>query len=256
VAVAAAGFEPIVRRLPDSDDPGLLAVLDVGAPARLAIAALECHIDRRRTNRRAYRDWPVPLPLINDIVSAAEQEGMGLVALTGPAEVARTLALTTIAEQSELADPQYVAELRAWTTDDPRRRDGVQASSVPYRGGADSAPAGGPVRQFDLREMGWLPALRGAPALPTLVLIGSADDDAGSWLRAGEALERVWLELTGHGYWASPLGQVVEVRETHDLLRTELANGLHPQILLRIGQAPEVVATPRRLAGDVIAVEL
>ena len=42
------------------------------------------------------------------------------------------------------------------------------------------------------------------------------------WLRAGEALERVLLEITRHGFVASPLTQVTEVPYARAGLRREL----------------------------------
>ena len=40
--------------------------------------------------------------------------------------------LSQLADQIENADPAYRAELRAWTSDDPRRADGVPAFAVPH----------------------------------------------------------------------------------------------------------------------------
>lgn len=54
------------------------------------------------------------------------------------------------------------------------------------------------------------------------------------------------------GYWASPLTQLIEVRATHAQLRAELHLTEHPEILLRIGRAPDVAPTKRRLVADVI----
>ena len=85
-----------------------------------------------------------------------------------------------------------------------------------------------------------------------LLLLASLDDGPESWLRTGEALERVWLELTRLGYAASPLNQLVEVAQTHERLRTSLQIDLHPEILLRVGLAPDMVQTPRRPTDEVI----
>ena len=51
----------------------------------------------------------------------------------------------------------------------------------------------------------------------------SQDDRPRGWIRAGEVLEHVWLKLTDRRYWAGPLTQVIEVRETHERLKAELA---------------------------------
>jgi hypothetical protein len=258
VSIAASGYEALVDRLPGGPGVGLVARVKVGAQARSAIAHLDAHIGRRRTNRRQYRDHSVPVALLDELRLAAARERSVLIPITGPDETARVLQMAALAERLELADPEYLAELRRWTTDDPRRRDGVQAASVPYAGGEERAGDldKSPVRQFDVAGMGWLPALTGSTAQVSLVLLASDGDEPADWLAAGEALERVWLQLSAHAYWASPLAQVVEVRETHERLRYELPTPLHPQMLLRIGQAPDVVPTRRRLARDVICMDL
>jgi hypothetical protein len=97
-----------------------------------------------------------------------------------------------------------------------------------------------------------LPASSGSDANQCLLLLAAVDDDPDSWLRTGEALERVWLELTRLGYAASPLTQAVEVAQTHERLRSALQIDLHPQILLRVGLAPQAVRTPRLDPDQVI----
>jgi hypothetical protein len=73
-----------------------------------------------------------------------------------------------------------------------------------------------------------------------------------AWLRAGEALERVWLELTRLGYVASLLTQVIEVARTNELLRHELGLTMHPHLLMRVGQAPDTPSSPRRPFTEVV----
>ena len=86
-----------------------------------------------------------------------------------------------------------------------------------------------------------------------LLLLGSAADDQVAWLRSGEALERVLLEVTRRGYVASPFTQVIEVARTNAMLRQELALTMYPHILLRIGRAPATTPTRRRRLVDMIA---
>lgn len=80
----------------------------------------------------------------------------------------------------------------------------------------------------------------------TLVVLATAGDDPSSWLRCGEALERVLLELATHGWVAGPLTQAVEVPVTRTQLRSALTWHGHPQSVLRIGRAPGTSPTPRR----------
>lgn len=254
VGVAAAGYEPVVDRFPRSDSPNLVARVGVGARAEISphAAALDRAIDRRRTNRRAFIGDPVSTATVAGLAAIARDEDASLVPISAPEHRALVTELLAEAARLENEDPAYRDELLAWTTDDPRRVDGVQAATIPYA--VPSAPTrnASAVRAFDLRGMGWLPPVRRAAADECLLALCTAEDDPPSWLRAGEALERVWLELTELGLWASPIGQLVEVRGTHDRLREGLGLVGHPQLLLRVGRGPETPATGRRPASDVI----
>lgn len=252
-AIAAAGFEPIVARFPDPSSPDLLARISLGeARDWVPIGALDAAIDERRTNRRAFADEPVPDEVIHDLVGAARSEGSYLIPITSPEHRGAVAELSRLADRIQASDHAYLAELREWTTDDPRRGDGVQVASVPYAGPLSDAHDAVPIRPFDVRGMGWLPASSGSDANQCLLLLAAVADDTESWLRTGEALERIWLDLTRLGYAASPLTQAVEVAQTHERLRTALQLALQPEILLRVGRAPHAVRTPRLDSNEVI----
>jgi hypothetical protein len=253
VAIAAAGFEPIVERLPYQGKPNVLARLTVGDPHPAGRnSALDLAIDKRHTNRRAFMAEPVPSSIVSKFVAAVREEGAVLVPVTSPTHRTLIADLTAQAARIENEDPAYIEEIRAWTTDDPRRLDGVQAASVPYGGAGAPRNGHSPIRSFDVRGMGWLPSAAEFSADECLLVLGSTDDEPHGWLRAGEALERLWLEITDYGFWASPLTQVIEVRGTHDRLRDALKLMSFPQMLLRVGRAPDTMRTPRRQPFDVI----
>jgi hypothetical protein len=88
-----------------------------------------------------------------------------------------------------------------------------------------------------------------------MVLLCTDGDSPADWLRAGEALERVLLEITRHGLSASLLTQVTEVPATRAELRRELKLTGHPHVLMRIGRAPTTPASRRRRLVDVLTEE-
>jgi hypothetical protein len=103
--------------------------------------------------------------------------------------------------------------------------------------------------------------MRGTGSLPTrtqsslnqcLLLLGALEDNRMAWLRSGEALERMLLEVAARGYTASPLTQVIEVTRTNELLRQELRLLMHPHLLIRVGRASATPLTRRRRLVDVI----
>ena len=251
VAVQAAGHEPLVHRFPDDDRPDVVARLQVGSPGTFpGSAALDRAIDERRTNRRPFLGDQLPESLLFELQWIARTEGTILVPVVHRDHVAAVARISAYADDVEMADPGYLAEIRQWTTDDPRRRDGVQVASVP-RGGARPGQAL-LTREFDLDGLGWLPSVATTGEHETLLLLCSTADTSRAWLRTGEALERIWLSLTAAGYSASPLTQAVEVQSAHRLLRTQLGLAAIPEILLRVGQAPEAPPSRRRPAREVI----
>jgi hypothetical protein len=253
VALAAAGYDARVDRLADRTRPNLVAriVLDGSpGPDTAALAVLDAAIDERHTNRRQFSDDVVPADLVAALVDAANIEGCDLFPVLRPEHRLAAARLSQQADQIENVDPAYRAELRAWTTDDLRRSDGVPASATPHVdvGAEDDLP----IRDFDTRGMGWLPTRTRSSLRQCLLLLGSCEDDAMAWLRAGEALERMLLEVARLGYAASPLTQVIEVTRTNELLRHELGLTMFPHVLLRVGRAPAMLATRRRRLVDVI----
>src|SRR4051812_25739322 len=172
VAIAAAGFEPLVHRFPDPRRRDLAARISVGRPvAGFGWTSLDLAIDHRRTNRRAYVGDPVPQRVIDELAAIVRAEGAALVPITSAAHRAGVAGLTQLADRSEQGDRAYRAELAHWTTDDPRRVDGVQASSIPFSTGPGSTTADHlPVRGFDLCGMGWLPVESGSASDECLLL--------------------------------------------------------------------------------------
>lgn len=253
VALAAAGYDAPVERFPDPAQTDLLARITLPPEAThgVSIGRLNAVIEQRRTNRRPFYNRAVPAEVLQLLGEAAEQEAAELFRVSRPEHRLAVARLSRQADRAELTDPAYRAELRTWTTTDPHRGDGVLVSTVAH---VDAGNTGDlPLRDFDTSGRGWLPVDTRSSHDQCLLLLGTLDDDRMAWLRAGEALERVWLELTRLGYVASLLTQVIEVALTHQLLRHELGLSMHPHLLLRVGQAPDTPPSPRRPLTEVIA---
>ena len=71
----------------------------------------------------------------------------------------------------------------------------------------------------------------------TTLLLATRTDDAHAWLRTGEALQHILLELARLARTAVPLPQPIEVPLARVQLRAALAWDAHPQLLLGIGAA-------------------
>jgi nitroreductase len=251
-SLAADGYQAQVERFPDPSRPDLLARITPSAEStdQLPLAALDVAIPQRHTNRRQFADEPVPAQLLTTLVDAAITEHANLLVIKSPEQRAVVAELVRDANRIEEADPAYRMELAAWTTDDLRRRDGVPALAVPYGRSRPSNEL--PIRDFDPRGMGWLPADPESNQNQCLLLLASAANDRVGWLRAGEGLERVLLTATRAAFAVSPFSQIVEVAEINRRLRQELALNVHPQLLLRLGRAPAATAVPRRPLDEML----
>jgi nitroreductase len=259
VALAAAGYEAVVERFPDPARPDVVARLTLGdlvqdsvVPVQSGwLARLDAAIKLRRTNRRRYSDDEVPDVDVDELVYAANAEDSQLFQIKDVQHRLVTASLSQEADMAQNADPAYRAELRAWTSDDSVRRDGVPAIAVPHVdvGSQDDIP----IRDFDTRGSGSLPTETHSSMRQCLLLLGTKQDRPAAWLRAGEALERIWLEATLKGYAISPLTQVVEIPGTRERLRAELNLPMRPLVLMRVGRAPATPAPRRRRLVDVLS---
>jgi hypothetical protein len=236
-----ANANPIAR-LRRIDDPTVLVAND--------LATLEPLIKVRSTNRRRFADDPIPDDIIDSLISAAYAETARLIRVTHEDDRLTIARLSQRADALQYADGAYRAEIRAWTTADPNRMDGVPARAVPHydAGSGDEIP----IRDFDSTGAGWLPTDTQSHHNQCLLLLGTDGDQPDQWLRAGEALERVWLEIARHGFVMSPLTQVVEVATIRSELRLALRTTMYPHILMRVGRAAPTAGVGRRHLDDLL----
>jgi len=159
--------------------------------------------------------------------------------------------------EGRLKSPEYVA---AVTRVYRKAIDAALAAMPPPTAPSDRASN---YRQRDFvadREPGTASPMPDEPPpveRPTVAVLGTRDDDARSWLLAGQALGRLLLTASSLGVSASPMTQPLEVPDTRARLSAELGIFGHPQMLLRLGysndeaggDAPE---TPRRPVEDIL----
>jgi nitroreductase len=252
VGLAAEGWAAEVDRLPSSRDPDLLAVVHaVAGRPDPALAELGPAVARRHTNRRRFTAEPVPDDDLARLVTSAAAEETQLLPVLDEVQVRLVARLTREAEAAQTASPAYRAELRRWTSRPAAAGDGIPPSAVPHVG--PDRRDDPPQRDFDTQGRGTLPWDPGTPGGQTVLLLATRDDDQRAWLRSGEAMQRVLLLATALGWVASPLTQAIEVPEVRARLRDGLTGAAHPQLVLRIGRAPETGPVPRRSRTESVA---
>jgi hypothetical protein len=262
VAIRAAGRGVTVEHVPDASDPDHLATLQVGPPlppeeADLQMAAA---IERRHTQRGAFLARAVPSDLVDRLQREAGEFGVWLKHITQSDEEVATVFLISRAEEIEQKEPAYLAELASWMRTDPAAVDGVPVDAVP---GADPAtrPSNWLIRDFVVGSRPEQPApapmdLDAPPPAverPTVVMLGTANDDRRAWLDTGRALGRLLLHATVADLAASALTQALDWPATRRSLRGRLSLVGSPQMLLRLGYpATPGVVSGRRPVSEVL----
>ena len=267
VALAARGRSAEVALLPDDAAPDHLATVRVTGEraATEADAALAEAIGQRHTVRAPFLSRAVPDELVERIQREAGSFGTWVKSIDRAEEEVATVFLISRAEEIEQGDPAYLAELRSWMRTDPGAVDGVPVEAVPG-GDPHARPSNWLIRDFvagDREHADFLPAgdPDGPPPdveRPTVVLMGTDEDDRDDWLEAGRALARVLLLATVAGLAASPLTQALDWPSTRSRLQARLDLVGHPQMLLRMGYPPELPAgavSGRRPVDEVLTFE-
>jgi hypothetical protein len=247
VAVAAAGWEPDVAVLPEPDDPFLIATVGLGSPTVPGplVRRLSGAIPRRRTSRTPFVDEPLAPELVGALEAAAAAEG-ALLRVVPESDARSVRRLAQLADRAIRHDPAAVAEILAWTRRSTGSVDGLPDTAL----GPRDRESSGAVRDFAL---GIDVPMRGRTTFepcPTLAILSTRGDDPREWVRAGQALERAWLEATAADLSVSLLTHVLEMPNLRWLcgsLAGDRSHDLRPQAMLRVGLAlHQTPHTPRR----------
>jgi nitroreductase len=253
-AARADGHSVVVEQLPDDGNPDHLATLRVVEPREPTEVdrELAAAIERRHTQRGAFLPQSVPPELVDRLQAEADEFGVWVKHISESDEEVATVFLISRAEEIEQGEPAYLAELESWLRTDPAAVDGVPVEAVPS---ADPAtrPSNWLIRDFVVGARPESPAPpagdpRAPPPTverPTVLLLGTVNDNRYAWLDAGRALGRLLLSATSAGLAASPLTQALDWAATRRELRSRLSLVGHPQMMLRLGYP----ATPGTVSG-------
>lgn len=251
-ALRRAGFEPVVRLLPDPDRPALLATVRPGAPIEPdeRTRLLSAEIERRRTHRAGFTGLPVPDRLIEALVKDAAGEGATLTPVRSPQAVEVLASLTRAAQGVQAADRRFSLEVIRWARPPgSSRRDGVPAEGYPRE----------PVRtdpRFAQRDYAWRHdwGSEGDQSTQTstgvVALLTTSGDGRQDWIASGQALQHVLLHASAYGVSAAFHTQVLELPHLRAFLRQELCSGEAPQMIMRLGITFEDKDSVRRPLSD------
>jgi hypothetical protein len=192
----------------------------------------------------------VPEDLVDHLRELAAREGTDLVPVLSDDHRLLVVHLTELASSHQDADPGARADQERWTVLPAAPAGGAVVGTVPRDDpGHDAVP---PDRAPEDR----LSADDLTGARQTFLLLATRTDEPLAWLRSGEALERLMLELTRLGWSAGPLTQAMEVPLTRSLLRSVFTGEGHPQSLLRIGRTTSAGSAPRRPRTETVHIDV
>lgn len=248
-AFAAVGWRSKVTRLPDPADPAHLATLELSPhPADFVDIALAAAIPRRRTDRRHYSSWPVP---VGDIAHMAARAARAGVTLCQVEDIFRLHDIVAESVRDHL-NRDYLAELTEWSG------RYFSVAGVPARNAPLPDPeAKIPGRLFAGAALPMAPGSSAADDNAVVLALGTRRDDRLAQLRAGEATSAVLLTATSTGLASCPVTEPLETAATREAVRSDVFGDTdYPQMLLRVGWAPinadPLPATPRRDLDDVV----
>jgi hypothetical protein len=253
LALAAEGWQAEVRRVPDADDPGLLARLTLTGRIDVTPDAMRLvqTIRIRHTDRRPVKDIPVPPSSLEAVRRAAEAEGARLHLLRHE-DVVEVASAAASAQDVEKLDPYWQEEMAYWAGGARESGLGVPDAVIPATPPSTTVPG----RYFG--HGGALPIGEGHDKVAVYGILYGEDDSTLGWLRGGEALSAAWLAAMELDLTVLPLSAAVEIPGTRGALRRILSNLGEPYLVIRLGVGdPEHAGpphTPRLPADQVVEV--
>jgi len=251
-AMAAAGWRTHVEEFPNPNRLEHLASIYF-TPLEYVTQAWRDRADaisRRRSDRLPFeppKDWQT----FETTLRLAF--GSDLVAIEGLADSARPLLLeaSRLTEGLRRDDDFYHRELQWWTAAF-RQSEGIPPSDLVSRSEADRV---GVDRRFPSSVVSDRRAATAQDQAKILVL-STAEDTRTDALHAGQALSKVLLECTIAGLATCPLTHITELEASRDIIRDLLVTNAMPQVLIRVGTAPDAESlpppTPRRSLFEVL----
>jgi len=256
LALRSLGYVPQTSVLPDPGQPALVARVcwRERAVSDEFEHRLSSHLLTRRTHRGAFDPEPLAPDTLAALRAGAAREGTMLRIVADDGHRAALAAAVQAAEHQLRRDGERLRELARWTpAPGSSSRDGVPATSYPAR--PEHTEPDFPGRDF-ARGHGWgLPPLSPATshrAAGAAGLLTTAADRPADWVRAGQALQRILLTASACGAAVALHSQPLELPWLREFIRTQLSDGAHPHLILRIGMVAQVAISVRRDPEDVL----
>ena len=253
LAIRAFGYADIVALAPDAARPDLLAYVRLAGrrPPTAQDRALFEAIRDRHTNRRVFDCLEVPPDVIEALQDAVSGENVWLQPIRRGEATRAIIDLVVRGDLIQASDPNMQTDIFNWiTARSAGRDDGIPGQALGMNELSSQFPAarravnGGVARASKDEIL--------ADSAPVIAVLGTENEGPAAWLAAGQGLARVLLCARQHNLWVSFFNQPAQVDQLWPQLRHVLGRYDFPQLILRIGYAAPVPATPRRPVSEVL----
>jgi hypothetical protein len=252
LALRYRGYVPETELMPDPDRPMLIARMrwDERVPPAEYECALFDQVHSRRTHRGGFETGELPAQLLSALAQDAARHGAVLRIVTDDGQRAAVSA----AESLLRLDAARSQELARWApAPGSSRSDGVPTGAYP-------ALPEGTVPSFLGRDYaqgrGWGDVPATPPPAPlqagVVCLLTTARDEPADWVNAGQAFQRLLLDAASCGVVAAIHTQPLELPQLRELIRTHLAGGCYPQMIVRLGVTGQARISVRRPVQEVL----
>lgn len=250
-ALTALRWSTDIHRLPEGPHSGHLATIRFRHDARPRSHDFDLltAIRHRHSDRRPFGPLGLKNPLPRSLADLVRRRGVRLTVL--PQDARPVLAAATeLTAAARKYDSAYQSELHWWAG------HSISAGGIPAEAlaTADNRARVDIGRKFPI---GLDDDATEEIDRSTVLLLSTERDGRLDWLRSGEALSSVLLEVTVDTIATCPLTHVTEVRRSRDMIRNLLPDGGYPQALIRVGAVEQELPprqTPRRATDSVFSV--
>lgn len=226
------------------------------AASTTAADALVDAIPLRQCTRATFDGTVVAPDVIARLEAAARAGGAEPLVITDPAQRDAVLDLILAGNGTQLDDPAFRRELKAWLRFN-------HAAAADARDGLLSAASGNPSLpswlgpfMYDLtvgKEADNAKVAEQVRSSSGLIVFVPETDDKAGWVAAGRAYQRFALHATAEGLKHAFVNQAVEVPAVRAELQALLGIGpKRPSLIVRFGRGPEMPRSLRRTVADVL----
>ena len=254
VAVGAGGWAATIDRLPSPQNRDHLASLmfsrmeSVSDHQRVLAEAIQ----RRRTDRLPFAA-PEPWEALEARLRAVVHNSVADLDVIDDSGRPALADASRRTEWLRAHDSSYQAEL-LWWTGYSSQQEGISPSALVSEaeaGRVDVArsfpTAGDGDRRADIER-----------DHSKILVLSTYDDGRRNALQCGEVLSTVLLECTAAGLATCTLTHMIEIHTSREAVRRLIGRTALPQVLIRVGRAPQTASppprTPRRALADVLQI--